>query len=147
MRDDSRTRFSLRRSVGSPTILVAVASFLGALLVSAPANAVNNCYDPYEFGYVSGGDYLNEFHGMWDTFPPYSYTDISVWDRHVGDGHGYSAERRDSSAITYFANVEYGVRHYFDNGGYSPYRKTWLFGWYLQDLSSWIWQQNDNGPC
>lgn len=148
MASDSRKRLirpSTRRLPRRRSYVAGVASVVAALVFAGVARA-EECYA--EFGYIDGQDYLNEHHPMWDASPYLTFTDQSDWFRNAGGGQGYSAERRDyNSIIQYFANVDGGGEHTWDNGSYSPFRKTWLFGWYGSGIASWLWQINENGSC
>jgi hypothetical protein len=76
----------------------------------------------------------------------YSYTDVSLWNG--DDGKGYTAERIDGGGgMAYFQDVPNGGFHYFDNGDFSPWRKTSLYNWYNNNNNAGVLQQNNNGGC
>ncbi len=76
----------------------------------------------------------------------YSYTDESQWQ---GDaGKGYTAERIDGGGgMAYFQDISPGGFHFFDNGSFSPWRKTSFYNWYDNNNLAGVSQANENGPC
>lgn len=74
-----------------------------------------------------------------------TYTNRSSW--HGYGARPYDARRLDSSDIATWSEwVSGGGSTWFNNGSYSPYRKTDFYNnGYTQRAA--IYQHNDNGPC
>jgi len=75
----------------------------------------------------------------------WSYTDQTGWN---GDaGKGYTAERIADWGFAYFQNVDSGGFHFFNNGGFAPYRKSSFYNWYNNSNSATVTQSNTIGGC
>jgi hypothetical protein len=75
----------------------------------------------------------------------FSYTDWSGWGEDAGKG--YDAERISTGGVTYFHDMPNGGWHAFDNGSFSPWRKTSFFNYNSPQPSAYQVQGNDNGTC
>ncbi len=104
---------------------------VASLAVATPALA-NLCQQKYIQNFPAS---------TWD-YTIYSYTDYSEWDA----AHAYDAARFSTSGITWTQWQSSGGFLSFDNGTYSPYRKTGMRNNGTVQTMYWA-QYNFNGAC